>query len=187
MKEITGKFNSAKIFTDDIKEKSLGQVKTLCDQPFSAGAKIRLMPDIHAGAGCTIGTTMTITDKICPNLVGVDIGCGMETIVFHADSPTSRTFDPEKLDKSIGNSRTHSPTRSNGTKSAGNTTGTGRGSLSERLAAATISSRRTGTTRETPTSSSIRGAGTPGSKSRISTRRRHGGNSTRTASPTSSR
>lgn len=101
MKEITGTFNSAKIFTDDVEEKSLGQVKTLCDQPFSAGAKIRLMPDIHAGAGCTIGTTMTITDKICPNLVGVDIGCGMETIVFHADSPTSRTFDPEKLDKSI--------------------------------------------------------------------------------------
>ncbi|MBR1722644.1 MAG: RtcB family protein, partial [Treponema sp.] len=80
MKEITGTFNSAKIFTDDVEEKSLGHVKTLCDQPFSAGAKIRLRPDIHAGAGCTIGTTMTITDKICPNLVGVDIGCGMETI-----------------------------------------------------------------------------------------------------------
>ena len=59
------------------------------------------MPDVHAGVGCTIGTTMTISDKICPNLVGVDIGCGMETLVFYADSPTSRNFDPEKLDKCI--------------------------------------------------------------------------------------
>ncbi len=98
---VSGRYNSAKIFTNDVEEASICQVKTLCDQKFAEGSKIRLMPDIHAGAGCTIGTTMTITDKICPNLVGVDIGCGMETIVFHADSPTSRTFDPEKLDKSI--------------------------------------------------------------------------------------
>ena len=98
---VEGKFNSAKVFTADVDEKSLEQIKTLCDQPFAEGSKIRLMPDVHAGAGCTIGTTMTITDKICPNLVGVDIGCGMETIVFHADSPVSRGFDPEKLDKCI--------------------------------------------------------------------------------------
>lgn len=59
------------------------------------------MPDVHAGAGCTIGTTMTITDKICPNLVGVDIGCGIETLIIKADSPVSENFDPEKLDKCI--------------------------------------------------------------------------------------
>lgn len=77
MKEVSGKYNTAKVFTDVIDEKSLQQVKVLCDQEFTAGSKIRLMPDVHAGAGCTIGTTMTIKDKIVPNLVGVDIGCGM--------------------------------------------------------------------------------------------------------------
>lgn len=80
MLEIKGKFNSAKVFADIIDEVSIEQIKNLCNQPFADGAKIRLMPDVHAGAGCTIGTTMTITDKIIPNLVGVDIGCGMETV-----------------------------------------------------------------------------------------------------------
>ena len=65
MKEVKGKYNRAKIFTDDVEKISLEQVRTLCDQPFSEGSKIRLMPDIHAGAGCTIGTTMTISDMIC--------------------------------------------------------------------------------------------------------------------------
>lgn len=76
---ITGKYNEAEIFTNIVDDASIEQVRTLCDQKFSEGAKIRLMPDIHAGAGCTIGTTMTIKDKIVPNLVGVDIGCGMLT------------------------------------------------------------------------------------------------------------
>nr|MCR5605944.1 RtcB family protein [Treponema sp.] len=104
MKEIqtvSGKYNTAKIFTDLVDEKSLEQIKTLCNQSFVENAKIRLMPDVHAGAGCTIGTTMTIQNKVCPNLVGVDIGCGMETIVFYADSPVSRNFDGAKLDKLI--------------------------------------------------------------------------------------
>ena len=78
--EVNGRFNSAKIYTDVVDEASISQVIALCNQEFSAGSRIRLMPDIHAGAGCTIGTTMTITDKVVPNLVGVDIGCGMETI-----------------------------------------------------------------------------------------------------------
>lgn len=101
MIEVSGRFNSAKVFTEDVDEKSLGQIKTLCDQRFSEGSRIRLMPDVHAGAGCTVGTTMTVTDKICPNLVGVDIGCGMETVVFAAESRTSREFSPEKLDNCI--------------------------------------------------------------------------------------
>ena len=101
MQEVSGKYNTAKVFTNDVDEKSLDQIRRLCNQEFTRGSKIRLMPDVHAGAGCTIGTTMTITDKICPNLVGVDIGCGMETIVFHADSPVSKKFSPEKLDKCI--------------------------------------------------------------------------------------
>ena len=101
MQTVTGKFNSAKVFTDVVDEKSLQQIRLLCDQEFTEGAKIRMMPDVHAGAGCTIGTTMTIKDKIVPNLVGVDIGCGMETLMIHKDSDTARNFDPAKLDKSI--------------------------------------------------------------------------------------
>ena len=101
MQTVTGKFNEAKVFTDVVDETSLEQIRTLCDQEFTSGAKIRLMPDVHAGAGCTIGTTMTIKDKIVPNLVGVDIGCGMETLCIKADSEVSETFDGAKLDKII--------------------------------------------------------------------------------------
>lgn len=74
---IIGKYNTAKVFTEDIEESAIEQIKTLCDQPFCEGIKIRIMPDVHSGAGCTIGTTMTILDKVVPNMVGVDIGCGM--------------------------------------------------------------------------------------------------------------
>lgn len=101
MKIVEGKYNSAKVFTDVVDEKSLEQIETLCNQEFVAGQKIRLMPDVHAGAGCTIGTTMTIGDKIVPNLVGVDIGCGMETLVIRAKSEVSKHFNPEELDKII--------------------------------------------------------------------------------------
>lgn len=80
MIELKGKYNEAKIFTDVVDEASISQVLLLLNQEFVSGSRIRLMPDIHAGSGCTIGTTMTITDKIVPNLVGVDIGCGMEVI-----------------------------------------------------------------------------------------------------------
>lgn len=80
MKEINGKYNSAKVFTDVVEDSAIAQIKELCDQEFVQNEKIRIMPDAHAGAGCVIGTTMTITDKIVPNLVGVDIGCGMETV-----------------------------------------------------------------------------------------------------------
>lgn len=101
MQEVKGKWNTAKVFTDVVDEKSLQQIRGLCDQEFTSGAKIRLMPDVHAGAGCTIGTTMTIKDKICPNLVGVDIGCGMETLCIKADSEVSRNFNGADLDKII--------------------------------------------------------------------------------------
>ena len=58
----------------------------VCSQEFIQGSKIRIMPDVHTGAGCTIGTTMTIKDKVVPNLVGVDIGCGMHTVKFKTDN-----------------------------------------------------------------------------------------------------
>ena len=96
MLEVQGKYNQAKIFTDVVDQASIAQVIALCNQEFAAGSRIRLMPDIHAGAGCTVGTTMTITDKVVPNLVGVDIGCGMETVRLREDH-----LEPEKLDKLI--------------------------------------------------------------------------------------
>ncbi len=77
MIEIKGKYNSAKVFTNNLEQRAAGQILELCNQEYSKDSKIRIMPDTHAGAGCTIGTTMTIKDKIVPNLVGVDIGCGM--------------------------------------------------------------------------------------------------------------
>jgi len=101
MIEIKGKYNTAKVFTENVDEASKEQILTLCNQPFAEGSLIRLMPDVHAGAGCTIGTTMTIKDKIVPNLVGVDIGCGMETIIIAANNPHAKSFDPKKLDKLI--------------------------------------------------------------------------------------
>lgn len=97
MKELKGKYATAKIFTDLVDEKSIEQVKTLLDQEFVSGSKIRMMPDIHAGAGCTIGTTMTVGDSICPNLVGVDIGCGMLTVRLSSLC----NMDLEKLDRVI--------------------------------------------------------------------------------------
>jgi RNA-splicing ligase RtcB len=103
MLEISGKFNTAKVFTDILDEYSQNQIENLCNQRFVEGCLIRLMPDVHAGAGCTIGTTMTIKDKIVPNMVGVDIGCGMETIMINADSPQAKGFDPKIMDEVIYN------------------------------------------------------------------------------------
>jgi tRNA-splicing ligase RtcB len=80
MLEIRGKYNSAIVYTENIQPGAVEQIETLCNQEFVKGSKIRIMPDVHSGIGCTIGTTMTIEDKVVPNLVGVDIGCGMEVI-----------------------------------------------------------------------------------------------------------
>jgi RNA-splicing ligase RtcB len=96
MFEIKGEHSSAKVFTDKIEETARAQIKQLCDMEYSEGSKIRIMPDVHTGAGCTIGTTMTISKKVVPNLVGVDIGCGMETIQI-----AEKHVDLEKLDKLI--------------------------------------------------------------------------------------
>lgn len=96
MLNIKGKFNNAIVYTDNIDPDAIKQIETLCDQEFIKGSKIRIMPDVHKGAGCTIGTTMTIEDKIVPNLVGVDIGCGMEVVKI-----SNRNLDLPKLDKII--------------------------------------------------------------------------------------
>ena len=80
MIEIKGKFNTALCYTPALESTAYTQIQTVCDQEAFAGCRIRIMPDVHAGMGCTIGTTMTIRDKIVPGMVGVDIGCGMETV-----------------------------------------------------------------------------------------------------------
>ena len=80
MFELSGKYNTCKIFTDNCDNETISQLTDLLNQESVKGSKIRIMPDTHAGKGCVIGTTMTLQDKVIPNLVGVDIGCGMLAI-----------------------------------------------------------------------------------------------------------
>ncbi|MCD8293909.1 MAG: RtcB family protein [Clostridia bacterium] len=80
MFEIQGKYNTAVCFASVVEESAVAQIMRMCNYPFTQGSRIRIMPDVHAGKGCTIGTTMTIRDKVVPNIVGVDIGCGMYTV-----------------------------------------------------------------------------------------------------------
>ncbi|TDQ42872.1 RtcB family protein [Aureibacillus halotolerans] len=98
MKQVSGKFTSAKIFTDNVDKTALGQIQELCDQSFAEGSTVRIMPDVHAGKGCTIGTTMTIKDKVVPNLVGVDIGCGIVVCELNVGS---KEIDFAELDQVI--------------------------------------------------------------------------------------
>ena len=93
MIELQGKYNTAIVITDNVESQAVSQIINLLNQEFVTGSKIRIMPDTHAGAGCTIGTTMTITDKIVPNLVGVDIGCGMETVLLDNDHVELQRLD----------------------------------------------------------------------------------------------
>ena len=80
MMEIKGQVNTAICFAKVIEDEAIEQIRRMCDYAFTAGSQIRIMPDVHAGKGCTIGTTMTVKDKAVPNIVGVDIGCGMYTV-----------------------------------------------------------------------------------------------------------
>ena len=91
--EISGVFNTAKCFTETLESKAAEQIRAVCDQEAFRDSRIRIMPDVHAGMGCTIGTTMTITDKVVPGMVGVDIGCGMETVQLN-----EREIDFDDLD-----------------------------------------------------------------------------------------
>ena len=93
---IQGIHNEAIVYTDKLEPTAESQIKALCDQAYMAGSKIRIMPDVHAGMGCTIGTTLTIEDYVVPNLVGVDIGCGMLTVQLK-----EKRLDLPKLDSFI--------------------------------------------------------------------------------------
>ena len=91
--EIKGKVNTALCYAKVVEDEAIEQIRRMCDYEFTEGSKIRIMPDVHSGKGCTIGTTMTIRDKAVPNIVGVDIGCGMLTINLGKGD-----IDFEKLD-----------------------------------------------------------------------------------------
>ena len=93
MLEIKGKVNTAICYAKVIEEGAIEQIRRMCDYELTAGSRVRIMPDVHAGKGCTIGTTMTVTDKVCPNIVGVDIGCGMFTVKL-----AEKELDFEKID-----------------------------------------------------------------------------------------
>ena len=80
MFEIKGKVNTAFCYAKIVEDEAIAQIRRMCDYEFTEGSQICIMPDVHAGKGCTIGTTMTVIDKAVPNIVGVDIGCGMLTV-----------------------------------------------------------------------------------------------------------
>jgi RNA-splicing ligase RtcB len=102
--ELKGKFSTATIFTDTIGEAEIAQIMNLLNQPFAEGAHVRIMPDCHVGAGCVIGFTAKLTDKVVPNLIGVDIGCGVAAWNLGNRANVGEKFD--KLDKVI---RRHVP------------------------------------------------------------------------------
>ncbi len=93
MFEIKGKINTAICYAKVVENEAVEQIRRMCDYEFAAKSKIRIMPDVHAGKGCTVGTTMTVVDKVVPNIVGVDIGCGMYTVYLGKTE-----IDFEKLD-----------------------------------------------------------------------------------------
>lgn len=80
MFEIKGKVSTAICYAKVVEDEAIEQIRRMCDYELTKNSRVRIMPDVHAGKGCTIGTTMTVTDKACPNIVGVDIGCGMYTV-----------------------------------------------------------------------------------------------------------
>ena len=92
------KGNETIIFAETFEYEAFEQVKKMCNFEAYLDSKIRIMPDAHAGKGCTVGTTMTITDKVTPNLVGVDIGCGMLTLRLK-----NKDIDCKRLDEAIKN------------------------------------------------------------------------------------
>lgn len=116
MKVIQGKYTSATVFTDDIDTPAIQQIQMICDQPWAANAKIRIMPDVHAGKGCVIGFSANLGDYAVPSLIGVDIGCSMLAVhianktvdlaklddVIHRHVPAGRTIQEDPIHYPIG-------------------------------------------------------------------------------------
>lgn len=111
MKEIKGTYSTAIVYTDTIEESAATQIKELCNQPFTEGSRVRVMPDVHSGIGCVIGFTADLGEFVVPNLVGVDVGCGMLTVelgrepvdyalldwIIHENVPAGRNVAPQPL------------------------------------------------------------------------------------------
>lgn len=93
MIEIIGKYNTAYCYTNIIDPSAYAQILNVCNFEAFKDNQIRIMPDVHAGKGCTIGATMTLTDKVVPNMVGVDIGCGMYTVALGKTDIELAAFD----------------------------------------------------------------------------------------------
>ena len=93
MFEIQGTVTTAVCYARVVEDEAIEQIRRMCSYALTEGSRVRIMPDVHSGAGCTIGTTMTVVDKACPNVVGVDIGCGMYTVRL-----ADRDIDFEKVD-----------------------------------------------------------------------------------------
>ena len=101
--ELNGKFTNAIIHTSDIDENTINQVNNLINCDVSEGSIIHIMPDCHAGKGCTIGTTMTIKDRVCPNLVGVDVNCAILCLKVQGDFSIDDFLDAcEKVPSGVG-------------------------------------------------------------------------------------
>lgn len=94
MFEITGTVSTAICYAKVVEDEAIEQIRRMCSYALTENSKVRIMPDVHAGKGCTIGTTMTVVDKACPNVVGVDIGCGMYTVML-----ADKEIDFEKVDE----------------------------------------------------------------------------------------
>lgn len=100
MEILNGKYNYAKVFNcTELDDATRGQIHAFLNNEVSSGSNIVVMPDTHAGKGCVVGMTMTITDKVMPNLVGVDIGCGVTVAKIKA---RAKDLDFNRLDKIIG-------------------------------------------------------------------------------------
>ncbi len=93
MFEIKGKVNTAICYATVVEDAAIEQIRRMCDYDLTEGSRIRIMPDVHAGKGCTIGTTMTVIDRAVPNIVGVDIGCGMYTVNMDKGDIDLEKFD----------------------------------------------------------------------------------------------
>ncbi|MGX7420004.1 RNA-splicing ligase RtcB [Carnobacterium gallinarum] len=100
MLTLKGKYNEAIVYTDMLDDSTIGQIISLCNQEVAKNSNIRIMPDTHSGKGCVIGTSMTIQDRIVPNLVGVDIGCGLYVVKL---KPGRLKLNFDKLDQLIRN------------------------------------------------------------------------------------
>lgn len=100
--EIVGKHNTAKVFNPNIDEASYGQIERMMDREIFKDNKFRFMPDVHYGKGSTVGTTMTVIDKIVPNFIGVDIGCGVNVTELEVTKEEALEGDfLERFDRSV--------------------------------------------------------------------------------------